>query len=106
MIMIGKSAGAGIGLCLALIPLVVAGAPQSGASAAPPTRYYLALGDSLSTGGGADPGHSYVDDIYSQLSTHNPGLVLKNLAVLVIDHQDDSRWAVQELHDRGPAWGR
>ena len=79
MIMIGKSAGAGIGLCLALIALVVAWAPQSGASAAPPTRYYLALGDSLSTGGGADPGHSYVDDIYSQLSTHNPGLVLKNL---------------------------
>ncbi len=70
---------AGIVLSMTLVASVVAYAPPSGASATPPTRYYLALGDSLSTGGGADPGLSYVDDIYSQLSSDMPGLVLKNL---------------------------
>jgi len=62
-------------LALALIgPLgVTAGA------AAPPTTYYLALGDSLSTGGGATSGASYVDDIYNKEKSLIPGLQLENL---------------------------
>jgi lysophospholipase L1-like esterase len=46
----------------------------------PTTRYYLALGDSLATGGGATPGHSYVDDVFGFTSASIPGLVLENLA--------------------------
>ena len=67
-----------IGLIAILVPLVVPMAISAQAST-PPTVYYLALGDSLSTGGGSTPGHSYVDDIYAQLSQNIPGLVLENL---------------------------
>ena len=45
----------------------------------PPTTYYVALGDSLSTGGGATPGNSYVDDIYAHEESLIPGLQLENL---------------------------
>jgi hypothetical protein len=45
----------------------------------PPTTYYLALGDSLSTGGGATAGHSYVDDVYAAEKSTIPGLQLANL---------------------------
>lgn len=48
-------------------------------TAAPPTTYYLALGDSLSTGGGATAGASYVDDLYAAEQKRVPGLVLENL---------------------------
>jgi lysophospholipase L1-like esterase len=51
----------------------------SAPASTPPTVYYLALGDSLATGGGSTPGHSYVDDIYAQLRQNIPGLVLENL---------------------------
>jgi lysophospholipase L1-like esterase len=67
-----------IGLVAVLALLVVPTATSAQAST-PPAVYYLALGDSLSTGGGSTPGHSYVDDIYAQLSRDIPGLVLKNL---------------------------
>jgi len=50
----------------------------AGASS-PPTTYYVALGDSLSTGGGATPGHSYVDDVYTHEESIIPGLQLENL---------------------------
>jgi hypothetical protein len=43
------------------------------------TRYYLALGDSLSTGGGATPGHGYVDDVFGFASRSIPDLTLENL---------------------------
>ncbi len=59
---------------LLLVPMA-----SSAQATTPPTVYYLALGDSLSTGGGSTPGHSYVDDIYAQLSQNIPGLVLENL---------------------------
>ncbi len=49
---------------------------QAGAAPAP---YYLALGDSLSTGGGATPGLGYVNDIYAQASEEIPGLQLEDL---------------------------
>ena len=45
----------------------------------PPTTYYLALGDSLSSGGGATAGHSYVDDVYAAEKVKIPGLQLANL---------------------------
>ena len=76
--MMRKAAVAGIILCMALVASVIPYA-RSGAGAAPPSRFYLALGDSLATGGGAGSGHGYVNDIYSRLSTDVPGLVLKNL---------------------------
>ena len=47
--------------------------------APPPTTYYLALGDSLSTGGGADPGMGYVNDIDNRLTQSIPGLQLVDL---------------------------
>jgi lysophospholipase L1-like esterase len=53
-------------------------AASAGASS-PPTTYYVALGDSLSTGGGATSGHSYVDDLYAHEASLIPGLQLKNL---------------------------
>jgi lysophospholipase L1-like esterase len=52
------------------------------AGAAPhasPIRYYVALGDSLSTGGGATKGHGYVDDVFASTSRSIPGLTLKDL---------------------------
>lgn len=52
---------------------------EAGASATPPTTYYLALGDSLSTGGGATSGASYVDDVYAVEKSLIPGLQLENL---------------------------
>jgi lysophospholipase L1-like esterase len=53
----------------------------SGARAdASATPYYLALGDSLATGGGATAGESYVDDIFHVESSVVPGLQLENLA--------------------------
>lgn len=50
------------------------GSPQSS-----PTRYYLALGDSLSTSGGATPGHGYVDDVFAFAKRSIPGLSLEDL---------------------------
>jgi lysophospholipase L1-like esterase len=45
-----------------------------------PTRYYVALGDSLATGGGATPGDGYVDDVFAFAKRSIPGLSLENLA--------------------------
>jgi lysophospholipase L1-like esterase len=53
--------------------------PAGGASTPPATTYYLALGDSLSTGGGATPGHGYVNDVYAAEESIIPGLQLENL---------------------------
>ena len=73
---------ASITCSLALLALAIVGpaTPAAGAPAAPPpTTYYLALGDSLSTGGGADPGKGYVNDIENLLSQSIPGLQLVDL---------------------------
>ena len=64
---------------VAVVALLMVPMATSARASTPPTVYYLALGDSLSTGGGSTPGHSYVDDIYAQLSQDIPGLVLENL---------------------------
>jgi hypothetical protein len=48
--------------------LTAVGAPPSSAAPATTTAYYLALGDSLATGGGATTGQSYVDDIFNDES--------------------------------------
>ena len=55
-------------------PLAPAAAAATGSG-----PYYLALGDSLATGGGATPGHGYVDDLYAQAKLEMPGLQLENL---------------------------
>ncbi len=55
------------------------GGTASAVPSSPSTVYYLALGDSLSTGGGADPGLGYVDDVYNAVSPSIPGLRLVNL---------------------------
>jgi lysophospholipase L1-like esterase len=64
-------------LALAMVgPTQTAGAA---ATAQPSTTYYLALGDSLSTGVGATSGQGYVDDIYAAEKSIIPGLQLVNL---------------------------
>jgi lysophospholipase L1-like esterase len=71
------SASAVMALAIALIgPL---GSASGAGAATPPTTYYLALGDSLSTGGGATSGASYVDDVYAAEKSLVPGLQLENL---------------------------
>src|SRR5215469_12965827 len=71
------------GLCAALGACLIA-AGLAGASPglqnSSPTRYYVALGDSLATGGGATPGHGYVDDVFASAKRSIPGLSLENLA--------------------------
>ena len=56
-----------------------AGIAQGATTAQPPTTYYLALGDSLSTGVGATSGQGYVDDVYAAEKSIIPGLQLVNL---------------------------
>jgi GDSL-like lipase/acylhydrolase family protein len=43
------------------------------------TPYYVALGDSLSTGGGASAGHGYVKRIFAWAQASVPGLQLEDL---------------------------
>jgi lysophospholipase L1-like esterase len=66
-----------------LLPCVTGSAgaagPASGSPKGSPTHYYLALGDSLSTGGGATKGHGYVDNVFAFASRSIPGLTLENL---------------------------
>jgi lysophospholipase L1-like esterase len=61
---------------------VVAGGPAGAASGgrAAATEYYVALGDSLAAGVGADPGKGYVDDVYAKEKKKLHGLVLENLS--------------------------
>jgi lysophospholipase L1-like esterase len=70
-------AAAVVVLLASVIP--TAGAGSTTLSSPTPTVYYVALGDSLSTGGGAGPGLGYVNDIYATVSPHIPGLQLVNL---------------------------
>ena len=64
-------------LALAMVGPAMFAAVATGAS--PPTTYYLALGDSLSTGGGASPGMGYVNDIENRMAPSIPGLQLVDL---------------------------
>ena len=66
-------------MVLALAVIGLSGVVAGATTAAPATTYYLALGDSLSTGGGATAGASYVDDLYAAEQKRVPGLVLENL---------------------------
>jgi lysophospholipase L1-like esterase len=70
-----------IGSCVMILTLAMLGSlgPVGGATRPPATTYYLALGDSLSTGGGATPGQGYVDDVYAAEAQLIPGLQLENL---------------------------
>ena len=73
-------------------------------SASPATTYYLALGDSLSTGGGATPGSGYVDDVYAHEQAIIPGLQLENLGCAGDSTtEDDPRRKLHQLHDGKPA---
>jgi lysophospholipase L1-like esterase len=70
---------------LALLAAVLAVAPigtpvaRAAAPAATPS-YYVAVGDSLASGGGVPKGFSYVDDVYAAEATGVPGLQLENLS--------------------------
>jgi lysophospholipase L1-like esterase len=64
---------------VAILAMGVVGMSERAAPASPPTSYYLALGDSLATGGGATPGHGYVNDVYAHEAAIIPGLQLENL---------------------------
>jgi lysophospholipase L1-like esterase len=70
-----------IASCVIVLPLAILGwfGSVSGASTPPATTYYLALGDSLSTGGGATPGNGYVNEVYAHEQAIIPGLQLENL---------------------------
>jgi lysophospholipase L1-like esterase len=46
-----------------------------GSSNPPPTRYYVSMGDSLSTGTGVSAGQGYVDRVFVHESMRLPGLV-------------------------------
>src|SRR5580658_1662815 len=74
VVVAGTLVGAGAG--------VVAGGPAGAASGgrATTTEYYVALGDSLAAGVGADAGRGYVDDVYGQEKKKLHGLVLENLS--------------------------
>ena len=75
-----KQASITCSLAVLVLAMVGPAIPAAGATGAPPpTTYYLALGDSLSTGGGADPGMGYVNDIENRLSQSIPGLQLVDL---------------------------
>lgn len=63
----------------ALLPAWWAVLPAPGL-ARPPVRYYVALGDSLATGGGATPGHGYVYDVYRFEARRIHRLRLQNFA--------------------------
>jgi lysophospholipase L1-like esterase len=65
-----------VALLGAVLGFVIVPAP---ATAAPSPTYYVALGDSLSTGGGATAGQGYVDQVFAFAQQSIPGLVLKNL---------------------------
>jgi lysophospholipase L1-like esterase len=65
---------------LAFVSVVcVTGLIGTTAQASSPTVYYLALGDSLSTGGGATSGAGYVNDIFAWASRKIAGLQLEDL---------------------------
>ena len=66
-------------MVLSLAMFESAGIAQGATTAQPPTTYYLALGDSLSTGVGATSGQGYVDDVYAAEKSIIPGLQLENL---------------------------
>jgi hypothetical protein len=63
------------------VTAVAVGPLAAAASASPPpVTSYLALGDSLASGGGATAGHGHVDDVFNDESAVIPGLTLENLA--------------------------
>ena len=79
----GRRAALGVVVAGALVgAVVVAGAPAGAASGSrtATTEYYVAFGDSLAAGVGADPGRGYVDDVYTQEKKKLHGLVLENLS--------------------------
>ena len=77
--------GAAAGAVLAMLALAApaaggaARAARGGGSPAVGGSYYVALGDSLSTGGGAQPGQGYVDRIFDWAAGSVPGLQLEDL---------------------------
>jgi lysophospholipase L1-like esterase len=68
-----------LALLAAVVALATIGAPPAHAATPAPT-YYLALGDSLASGGGVPAGHDYVDDVYAREATALPELQLSNLS--------------------------
>src|SRR5262249_6465569 len=68
-----------LALLAAVLTLATLGIAPAQATTSAPT-YYLALGDSLASGGGVPAGHSYVNDIYAREAPAIPGLQLENVS--------------------------
>ena len=68
-----------VALFAAVLALATMGATPARAATPAPT-YYLALGDSLASGGGAPPGETYPADVYRAEARGIPGLQLENLS--------------------------
>ncbi len=96
-----------IGSALMVLSLAMfepAGIAQGATTTQPPTTYYLALGDSLSTGVGATSGQGYVDDVYATEKSIIPGLQLVNLGCAGDSSQNDPRWPLSQTR-QGTNWG-
>ena len=75
-----RGLGVGVACVVAWAGLTgTAGAAATTSAAATP-HTYLALGESLASGGGATPGHSYVADLFAFASRSISGLKLENLS--------------------------
>lgn len=75
----GRSVAVAFTLFAAVLSLVATGATPASA-AAPAPSYYVAVGDSLASGGGVPKGLDYVDDVYAREARGIPGLQLENLS--------------------------
>ena len=64
---------------LAALAIAAPAIAAGGGGASGSGLYYVALGDSLSTGGGAGPGQGYVDRIFDWARGSVPGLQLEDL---------------------------
>jgi hypothetical protein len=73
------SATLAVTLAVLAVALPALGRGAGGFSPASATPYYVALGDSLSTGGGASSGHGYVNRIFGWAQGSVPGLKLEDL---------------------------
>jgi lysophospholipase L1-like esterase len=75
----GRGVAVALTLFAAALSLVATGATPASAAAVAPT-YYVAVGDSLASGGGVPKGLDYVDDVYAREARGIPGLQLENLS--------------------------
>ena len=81
LVIAGVTVAAVVAVAVAALALVAPALARGAGRDSSPSggRYYLALGDSLSTGGGASGGHGYVNLIFNWAHASVPALQLENL---------------------------